>query len=233
MDVQEIKELVIRTASRQEQAERLLLEAFKEVPTPSDVPYLIIGTIPMFWKDFLVDIRDQKVLNAMRTFDLVGGPAYGNCQFSFKGLERRADKFDAVAQLRRTGLVRYSQQIHGKKVGGTTAFFPVAVDMQLRNFMTKTADLYSVASLSGPFLLGMMISTKAVALGLYPDSMGLGEVVRGEIQPGVHSFPIMTSYDFEDIDSIIRPLCDQLHQGFGEEASPKFDSNGKWREGRV
>src|SRR6266478_2437772 len=58
MDVQEIKELAMRTASRQEQAEQLLLEAFKELHTPTDLPYLAIGTIPIFWKNFLVDLRD-------------------------------------------------------------------------------------------------------------------------------------------------------------------------------
>jgi len=168
----------------------------------------------------------------MQTFDLVGGPSYENCDFSFKGLERRdRGTFEAVVQLRRTGLVRYSQQIPGKRVRGVQAFFPVVVDIQLRKFTKKVSDLYRVAGLSGPFLLGMMISTKSEANGLYPDSIiPQAEVVRGKIQPGLYSFPIMTAYDFGDIDSITHPLCDQVHQAFGEEASPKFDSDGKWRD---
>src|SRR5712691_10314854 len=68
MDVQEIKELVMGTASRQEQAEQLLLKAFREVHTPTDLPYLIIGTIPIFWKNYLVDLTDQKILAAMGAF---------------------------------------------------------------------------------------------------------------------------------------------------------------------
>src|SRR5712691_2790715 len=62
MDVQEIKELVMRTASRQEQAEHLLLEALKEEQAQHTVPYLIFGTVPIFHKDFLVDLRNQSIL---------------------------------------------------------------------------------------------------------------------------------------------------------------------------
>ncbi len=230
MDVQEIKELVMRTASRQEQAEELLLEALRDVHAQTDMPYLILGTIPIFCKDFLIDLRDQSIVDAMRRFDLVTGQAFGNCEFSFHGLERRGERFEAIVQLRRNGLVRHSQQILAKKIGGASAFFPVAVDIQLRKFIGKVADLYRVAGLNGPFLLGMTISTKAQASGLYPDSVfPQAEVVRGKIQPGQHAFPIMAAYDFGDIDPIMRPLCDQVHQCFGEEASPSFDSNGKWK----
>jgi hypothetical protein len=78
-------------------------------------------------------------------------------------------------------------------------------------------------------LLGMMIDTKTQVKGVFPDSMMPQlDVVRGQIQPGLLTFPIMAAYDFGDIDPIIRPLCDQVHQCFGEEASPSFDSGGKW-----
>jgi hypothetical protein len=72
------------------------------------MPYLIIGSLPIFSKDYLVDLRDQNIVKAMQTFDLLSNQRYGNCEFSFDGLERRSDNYDAVAQLRRTGLVRYS-----------------------------------------------------------------------------------------------------------------------------
>jgi len=71
MDVQEIKELVMRTASRQEQAEHILLEALKEERAQHTVPYLIFGTVPIFYKDFLVDLRNQSIIDAMRSFTLV------------------------------------------------------------------------------------------------------------------------------------------------------------------
>jgi hypothetical protein len=231
MDIEEIKELVMRTASRQEQAEQLLQESFKEVQPQSAVPYLIMGTIPIFWANFLVDLKDQKILGTMRRFDLFEESSFGNCNFSFNGLERRAGGWDGVAQLRRTGLVRFSQEIQGKYVSGVPAFFPVVVDMQLRKFVNKVSDLYRVAGIGGPFLLGMLLNTKAQVSGLYPDSViHMGEVIRGSIQPGLHSFPTMVAYDFGNVDALIRPLCDLVHQGFGEQASPKFDSEGKWKE---
>jgi hypothetical protein len=231
MEVQEIKELVMRIASRQEQAEQLLKEAFKEIRPQTDLPYLIIGTIPVFCASFLVDLKDQKILDAMRRFDLVDDATYGNCSFSFEGLERRAGVHDAVAQLRRTGLVRYSQQIKGHVVDGVRAFYPVSVDIQLRKFVNKVSVLYRVAGLSGPFLLGMLLNTASPVKGLYPDSVvPQATVFRGAIQPGLHSFPTMVVYDLSDADSIIRPFCDQVHQGFGEQSSPKFDSDGKWKE---
>jgi Putative DNA-binding domain len=231
MDVQEIKEVVMRTASRQEQAEQLLLEALKEVQVQTDRPYLILGTIPIFGKEFLVDLRDQAILGAMRGFDVIGGPSFENCDFSFNGLERRTGKYHAVAQLRRNGLVRHSQQIPTMNTTDISGFFPTAVDGVLRRFIQRVAELYNVAGLSGPFLLGMMITANAQWSGLYPDQVvPQATVVRGNIQPGPHAFPVMTSYDFGDIDPIMRPLCDQVHQTFGEEGSPSFDSNGKWIE---
>ncbi|HET8926033.1 MAG TPA: hypothetical protein VFN26_23815 [Candidatus Acidoferrum sp.] len=231
MDVQEIKEMVMRTASRQEQAEQLLEAAFKEVRPQTDAPYLIIGTVPVFFANFLVDLKEQKIFDAMRRFDLVD-KLYGNCEFTFKGLERRAQRLDAVAQLRRTGLVRFSQQmVPGQRIDGAPAFFPIHIDIQLREFTIKVPKLYAVAGLSGPFLLGMLLNATSQVKGLYPDSMiPQATVARGSIQPGLHSFPTVVAYDFGDIDSIIRPLCDQVHQGFGQDSSPMFDREGMWME---
>ncbi len=231
MDVQEIKEVVMRTASRQDQAEQLLLEALKEVHIKTDQPYLVLGTIPVFGQSFLVDLRDQAVLRAMQGFDVAGVASFGNCDFSFDGLERRTGNDDAVAQLRRNGLVRYSQQIPVLKTAKISGFYPTAVDILLRRFIQRVAGLYKVAGISGPFLLGMMIITKSQWSGLYPDSViPSAMVTRGSIHTGSHVFPVMTSYDFEDIDPIMLPLCDQVHQTFGEAGSPRFHSNGKWEE---
>ncbi|SRR6266404_201526 len=231
MDVQEIKEVVMRTASRQEQAEQVLLKALKEVDVKTDQPYLILGTIPVFGQSYLVDLREQAIVMAMQGFDVAGVASFGNCDFSFDGLERRTAKDDAVAQLRRNGLVRYSQQIPVLKTPDISGFFPTAIDAVLRRFIQRVAELYKVAGISGPFLLGMMIITKSQWSGLYPDSViPSATVARGNIQPGVRAFPVTTSYDFGDVDPIMRPLCDQVHQTFGEFGSPRFDSTGTWKE---
>ena len=167
----------------------------------------------------------------MQGFDVAGVASFGNYDFSFDGLERRTGNDDAVAQLRRNGLVRYSQQIPVVKTAKISGFYPTAVDILLRRFIQRVAGLYKVAGISGPFLLGMMIITKSQWSGLYPDSIiRSATVTRGTIHTGSHVFPVMTSYDFEDIDPIMLPLCDQVHQTFGEAGSPRFDSDGKWEE---
>src|SRR5260370_26974997 len=111
MDVEEIKEVVMRAGSRQEREEQLLLEALKEVHIKTDQPYLILGTIPVFGQSFLVDLRDQAVYREIQGFDVAGVASFGNCDFSFHGFERRTGKDDAVASLRRNGLVPYSLQM--------------------------------------------------------------------------------------------------------------------------
>jgi Putative DNA-binding domain len=229
MDVQEIKEVVMRTASRQQQAEELLLEACKEVRGATDLPYLVIATIPMFWENFLVDFRDEKILKEMRTFTLVDTQVYGNCGFSFQGIERRGERYEAVAQLRRNGLLRYSQQLPVQQQSGVAAFSPTAIEIQLRKFVRKAANLYSIGEIGGPFLLCVVLTSKSPASGLYPDSIiPQAAVIRGRLHAGVHAFPIMMASDFTEFDLLLRPLCDQVHQTFGEEASPNYNRDGKW-----
>jgi hypothetical protein len=235
MDVQEIKELVMGTVSRREQAEQALLKVLAENrENKTDMPYLVFGSLPIFSKDYLVDLRDQNIVKAMQTFDLLSNQRYGNCEFSFDGLERRSDNYEAVAQLRRTGLVRYSQLIAAQKLdNGAAAFFPTGIDILFRKFIQESSRVYNTAGVGGPFLVTMMIKAQCNMTGRYPDSMYFqGHVERGILIRGQHLFPVMEAYDFGDLDTIIRPLCDQVHQGFGEAASPNFDADGKWIEAR-
>jgi hypothetical protein len=229
MDVQEIKDLAIRTASRREQAERLLQDALAESsPEENAFPYLAFASIPVFSKDFLVDLRDQNVVEAMRRFELTNG-AYGNVSFTFKGIERRGQR-QAVAQLHRNGLVRFSQQVpHNVLPNGAANFFPVAIDLLLRKFVAKASAVYQAAGVTGPFVLSLALRTRGQAVASYPDFAGLPDP-RGSLEPGKYAFPTVEAYDFADFDAIMRPLCDQVHQGFGEAASPKFDVDGKWIE---
>jgi hypothetical protein len=231
MDVEEIKEMVMRTASRREQAEQLLLESFTELPDGSEKPYLVIGAVPVFWKDFLVDMRNKAILDKMLTFDLSGGNTYQQWQFSFDGLERRVREAETFTQLRRNGLVRHSQPLSIRTTSGNSAIYPSAIDVFLRRFTVRVEALYDAADISGPFLLGLMVSTKSPIDGIYSDTLVRHvPVVRGTLEAGVHRSPLITADDFRDIDLVIRPLCDQFHQGFGEEGSPNFDADGKWRD---
>ena len=73
MTVREIKELVMRTASRMQEAEEMLDSAFLGVTRSADIPYLIIGMIPVFFEDFLVDVRAEAVRRAVGNFNRLGG----------------------------------------------------------------------------------------------------------------------------------------------------------------
>jgi len=57
LTVREIKELVMRTTSRLQQAEEMLEGSFLGVARAGDPLYLIIGMIPEFFEDFLVDVE--------------------------------------------------------------------------------------------------------------------------------------------------------------------------------
>ena len=64
MNVREIKDLVMRTAGRVQEAEQSVRTSFMAVPRSNSVPYLMIGMIPVFFEDFLVNVREADVRRA-------------------------------------------------------------------------------------------------------------------------------------------------------------------------
>ncbi len=227
MDVREIKELVMRTASRLNEARHILKEVFLEVPRSTDAPYFMAGVVPVFWKDYLVDIRNKHVRHAVRLFGMVNEdfrePTYG-----FTGLQRRGGGHDITVQVRRNGLVSFSRQLPIRAVDAGHTFYPTAIDLQLRKFVLKTREVYQAAGLSAPYLLSMALRTMNTLAGVYLSSAGIGEEVTPPIPPGDYLFPVMQVDDLFDTDSVIRPLCDQVHQTFGRDASPFFNAQGVW-----
>jgi hypothetical protein len=224
MDVTELKESVMKTVSQQERAwpRSISKSCFQG-------PVMLFAAIPVFWRNFLVDFRDREIVEAMRRFDMTGASSYENCQFSFKGLEHRTSKYESVAQLRRTGLLLYRQQIPNIKFEGKVGFYPTAVDQQLYRFVAQVARVYKSAELGGPYLLGLRLAPNEEIVGLYPPpGIPQGFVKRGKLDGRTHPFPVMYAPDFTDIAQIIRPLCDQLHQAFGEQRSPSFTLDGNW-----
>ncbi len=89
MDVREIKEMVMRTASRIEEAQdklnsELEMMTAKE-PHPNTPPTIGIGVIPVFWQHFMVDIKRREVIHTVSEFNL----GYGNHlqpTYNFNGL---------------------------------------------------------------------------------------------------------------------------------------------------
>jgi len=231
MGVREIKEMVMRTASHLQQAEQLL-DSVLDKETPRKVaPYLTMGIVPVFFEDFLVDVRAEAARKAVSVFSRVGGGGYENPYFTFNGLKGWDKRFDHTVTLRRSGLVTAKSELplipqqkdRNKQVVALTSF-----DVLLRAFTTQAGELYTAVKVEPPFVMGMFLSVPQQSLyGAYAGADGL-EYHTQPLLPADFSFPHMQVDDLSDFGKIIRPLCDQAHQMFGREGSPSFDAEGRW-----
>ena len=106
------------------------------------------------------------------------------------------------------------------------------MDLTLRKFVTRTAEVYTAAGLDGPFLISMMIRAANALRSVYPGQVPGTEEEGGFVPRGDYRFPVMQADNLFDLDRITRPFCDQAHQMFGRDASPFFDANGVWARNR-
>jgi hypothetical protein len=221
LSVREIKELAMRAASRLQQCEEILERSFNVVPRVLYLPYLIIGMIPVFFEDFLVDVRTQNVRLALGRF---GPTHFINPVYSFHGIERRGDLHEYTVRLWRNGLLNASQQL---PLIREQEFDPAQVDILLRRFVSQANAVYEAANVGPPYLLGMVLRTQLPLTGVYPAAGG-GEHHSEPVPPGDYSFPYMQIDDLSSTDRIIRPFCDQAHQMIGIEGSRSFNGEGVW-----
>src|SRR5215469_522244 len=232
LDVREIKELVMRTAGRLERAEQALDSCFMKVPRSGNAPYLIIGMIPVFFEDFLADLKDLNLRETITSFSRTAARDYKQALYTFDGLQRRDDRFEYTVTFGHNGLLRSSSQIplipprQGEE--NQDVFGLTAIDLLLRNFVIRATAVYEAAGVSGPYLLGMMLRTSQRLRGAYNDPAGLGAVYTAPISPGDYRFPYVHVDNLSEMDRAIRPLCDQSHQMFGQEGSPDFNAEGEW-----
>jgi hypothetical protein len=227
LTIREIKELVMRTASRLQQSEEALESSFLGVARTGDVPYLLIGMIPVFFEDFLIDVRAPNIQTALANFSRVGSPQFINPVFNFEGVERRETRFEHTVRLRRNGLLNASQQVPLIPREGQHQIGPAGLDMLLRQFVSRASVVYEAAAFGSPYVLGMMLRTQQPLIGVYA-ALGGGEAHTQPLPPGDYRFPYMQVDDLSSIDKIIQPLCDQMHQMFGKEGSPSFNVEGVW-----
>ena len=228
LTVREIKELVMRTTSRLQQAEEMLESSFLGVARAGDPPYLIIGMIPVFFEDFLVDVRTDNVRLAVGNFSRAGRPEYGNPIYTFDGIERREERLEYAVRFRRNGLLNVSLQLPLIPRQGEHQIDPTAVDILLRQFVSKASAVYEAAAIAAPYVLGMMLRSRQPLVGVYAAVGGLGEEHTAPVPGGDYGFPYMQVDDLTDTDRIIRPFCDQAHQMFGRDRSPSFNAEGVW-----
>jgi hypothetical protein len=227
LTVREIKELVMRTASRLQQSEESLDSSFFGVPRVGDLPYLIIGMIPAFFEDFLVDVRADNVRLALGNFSRTDRPEFSNPVYTFDGIERRENRFEYTVRLRRNGLLNTSQQLPLIRQQDGHQFSPTAVDILLRHFVSRASAIYEAAAIGPPYVLGMMLRTQRPLTAVYA-AVGGGEHHTEPVPPCDYHFPYMQLDDLSSTDRIIRPFCDQAHQMFGREGSPSFSAEGVW-----
>jgi hypothetical protein len=228
LTVREIKELVMRTTSRLQQAKEMLESSFLGVPRPVDLPYIVMGIIPVFFEDFLVDVRAENVRLAVGNFSRTERAEYGNPIYTFDGIERREGLFEYTVRFRRNGLLNASHQLPLIPRDDVHQIGPTAVDIFLRQFVSRASAVYEAASVGAPYVLGMMLRIQRPLTGVYAAVGGLGEKHTAPVPAGDYRFPFMQVDDLFSIDRIIRPFCDQAHQMFGKDGSPSFNAEGVW-----
>jgi hypothetical protein len=210
----------------------MLKSSFFQVARANDSPYLIIGVIPVFSVDFLVDIRNAGMVRAIGNFSRAAQPEYRDPIYTFDGLERRETRSEYTVKFRRNGLLSASLQIPlrpplaGQE--GQQILIPTAVDVQLRGFVPRASAVFEASGVGAPYIFGMALRTQRPLIGAYAAVGGLGEQHTEPIPAGDYMFPYMQVDDLSQTDRVIRPFCDQTHQMFGKEASPSFDAEGAW-----
>jgi len=229
MDVREIKEMVMRTASRLEEAENKLSRSITATPERRDAPTLVIGSIPVFWQNFMVDVQKPEVIQAVSRFHL-GHNNYLQPTYNFDGLQRQITaNEDSLVQIHRDGMIVLNKRLPTMNDGQIVYLRPTAIDIILRAFVQHCYEVYTAAAISGPFLLTMFLRTIGDNQALYPAQGIPGAEEPGAvIHKGSYPFPVVQADNFVDVDRVIRPLCDQAHQMFGRDSSPYFTDEGVW-----
>ena len=229
MDVREIKEMVMRTASRLEAAEDKVAAALQTMVAKYGSHDLAIGIVPVFWQNFMMDVRRRAILDTVIQFHMGNGNIV-QPEFTFDGLQRqiRGEQHSFV-QIHRDGLIVANVQLPISMNGNLHQFRPTAIDKFLRSFVEHCSHVYSSAAINGPFLLSMALRTVGNTQSLYPAvGLPMAEENGGQIGAGIYSFPVMEADNLVEIDWITRPLCDQAHQMFGRRSSPNFNADGVW-----
>jgi hypothetical protein len=227
LSVREIKELTMRTASRLQQSEETLNNALSQLTLAQDRPYLIAGILPVFFEDFLVALRNENLRLAVSRFSRTGQAEFGNVSYSFQGMERRHERFDHTVQLRRNGLLRVSQQVPLIPRDDMQQFGVQGIDSLFRHVVAQAPSVFGAAGLGSPYVVSMTLRIQRTVTGVYA-ALGGGEEHTQPVPSGDFRFPFMQIDELVNINRILKPFCDQVHQMFGKEASPSFNANGDW-----
>lgn len=228
LNTSEIKEKVMMTASRAEVAESEIMTAVRVENMQPANPLLRVAAIPIFTRNFAVDLADGRVVDAFATMDML---ANGNRQraprtsYSVDGLTRDGLATGVRATLGHNGLLVFKIEPPIGSIDRSPSLNPVVIDMYLRGILRSAKSVYDASSLSAPIVIGASLSFRTELLiyygGMYEEPICVAPMNR--------VFPTLSIESLDhDSDKRLVPLCDNVHQSFGESGSPFFDSTGKW-----
>ena len=149
--------------------------------------------------------------------------------FSVDGLNRPGINRDTTVTLAHNGLIRVKVKTHGQMgQNGTRLFNPETIDLYLRGIARGCGEVFAASALSAPALLGarLLISGQCYTTygGMFEDNLRVA--ASNQIYPTL----LLEALDRE-VDQQMRPLCDLIHQSFGETHSGAFDNEGNWIRG--
>src|ERR1700733_873097 len=229
LGVTEIKEMVIQVASQLEKATIALRDGtLPAFPSPENLAVLVIGLVPVYFREFGVDIAKQDVRDGFARFYVRGlDEDVLQPKYAFDGLirENRRDK----ALLRRNGLIStksgIGRQINLLEGGRLLGLHLNAVDVLLRNFISRAKTFYTAVEIAGPFLLRVIFGTPNTTHSLDRDNLPEDSRVTQE----QYNLGTIQISDFDvPLDQSIKPFCDHAHQMFGKAKSPCFGENNLW-----
>jgi len=230
MDVREIKELVLRTASKLAEAEAKLNELFDVRTGPE--PRLFVACIPVFWRNFSINLRDSKLEKTVALFSLNEPADFLSPTYTFEGLKRWIPAHSHVV-VGRDGLIFLHFLLNMSFVEGGAYYeiHPRNIDFILRRFLRRARDVYASAGINGPFLLKAMLHVRGGPfVGVYSDGVPGFDARSERLAAGPYKFPTVQADSLADLDATMFPICEQVHQTFGRASSPSFSPHGVWSE---
>jgi len=231
LNASEVREMVLRTTSRLDEAKKSIREALDRENEAHESPILTVAIIPIFTRDFAVDFRRPEVIHAFGRMNLTaqGQTNFIQPSFSVDGLNRPGINRDTTVTLAHNGLIRVKVKTHGQMgQNGTRLFNPETIDLYLRGIARGCGEVFAASALSAPALLGarLLISGQCYTTygGMFEDNLRVA--ASNQIYPTL----LLEALDRE-VDQQMRPLCDLIHQSFGETHSGAFDNEGNWIRG--
>jgi Schlafen, AlbA_2 len=226
LDVREIKDLAMRTASQSERAESELKRALDDCFFPDHAsPVIIVALLPVFFSNFMVDLRRAALGNALANFQIFPNirdtttPGY-----SVAGLTKRGPNRTTLT-IGHNGLLKLNAPLRRAEQDGPVIFYPRAIDIFAHQFLAQAPPVFEAAGLTFPTLFGISLTCKRnLIISYYEED-------RIAYERKEYRFPLLPLVSIgAATDSHLRILLDHIHQGFGQAGSPSFDASGQFRD---